>query len=690
MRRLRAALAVAVLSCLIAFGLDVLGVVERLELLSIDARYASGIGRRAPGEDLVIAWIDQESLEFVAGQGMGFPWPRTLYEEVLGYLRECGAKAVGFDLLFDQPSSTDTDTAFGEALAARADNALVVKLVEFREGAASPEATQRFAARALQGQAAPRDLAVARGVVLPLPEIERGATRLGFSNVAADADKTHRHYELVRGLARPGAEAPWLQPSFALATALVARPELDLAGSLAGPARRLLNFRGPEFSFDKVKFVNIVQSMMASAEGQTPLYGKERFEGKIVLVGIHADGLEDAHPTPLSRSFPGVELHATAIDNLQRGDWLRESGWQGAFAAAAAALATTAVFALPGVIVPLSVLLGIAVLFLASALLAWQSLLVLPIAMPALAYGSSAGLGLAWRLVVEGRQKREMRRAFASYLAPEVLSEVLRDPDAVALGGSAREVTLFFTDLAGFTGLAEHVSPTELVAFLNDYFTRMCEPVLAERGVIDKFIGDAIMALFGAPLPGEDHPLRAVRAALVARRVSEDIAAELRQAGKPSIETRIGVHTGLAVVGNMGSSKRFDYTAIGDTVNLASRLEGANKAFGTGILVSETTWARCAGEVLGREVGRLAVKGRSEPLVVYEPLALRGAATDDEVGAVAAHAAAIDAARRGDRDAARAAFARLAALRPHDALVALWHARLGESDWDGVFRLDVK
>ena len=684
MRRLRAAILVAVTGFLVTLALDALGLVERLELIAVDARYASGVGRKAPSAEIVVAWIDQESLEYLAGSA-SFPWPRSVYTEVLEYLRSCGAVAVGFDLLFDQSVSPGDDRAFGEALAGRPDNALVCKLVGFREGGANEEETARYAARALPEIALPADVPTERGVVLPLPEIERGAARLGFANVAADADKVHRRYDLVRGIP-PAA----VQASFALATVLAARPDFDVAAATRDGARKLLNFRGPEFTFAPVKFVNILESINDVAAGNAPRYPAERFANRIVLVGIHADGLEDIHPTPLSRSFPGVELHATAIDNLLRGDWLRELGGAPWLALGASALATGVVFALPGVAVPLVVLLVLLGLGIAASMFAWSALLVVPIAAPLLAGSGSASLAFVWRVAIEGRQKRQMKRAFQSYLAPEVLAEVLRSPDQVALGGASREVTLFFTDLAGFTGLAEHSAPQELVAFLNDYFTRMCEPVLAERGVIDKFIGDAIMAIFGAPLPSDDHPVRAVRAALAARQVSEAIAGELRAAGRPVIETRIGVHSGPAVVGNMGSSARFDYTAIGDTVNLASRLEGANKAFGTAILVSEDCWSRIGGTILGREVGRVGVKGRAAPITVHEPIATVELATPGQRDLATTHARAVAAARAGDRDAARNAFGKVLALRPDDGLTQLWLRQLDDPAWDGVFRLDAK
>jgi adenylate cyclase len=318
------------------------------------------------------------------------------------------------------------------------------------------------------------------------------------------------------------------------------------------------------------------------------------------------------------------------------------------------------------------------------------ALLAVPVAAPALAGGTAAAGSFLYRLVVEGRQRREMKRAFQSYLAPEVLREVLRDPATLKLGGDVRDVTLFFTDLQGFTGLAEHSEPHELVAFLNDYFTRMCRPVLAEHGVIDKFIGDAIMAFFGAPIASADHGRAAVRAAVHALQISAQIAGEVAARGIPPIATRIGIHSGKAVIGNMGSQDRFDYTAIGDTVNLAARLEGANKAFGTHCLVSETAWRMVGDDVLGREVGRIGVVGRDAPIRVYEPLALREQVTPQLAGFAATWQEMVAALQRGDRAAARAGAQACRRLRPGDRLAGLWLEKLQDPAFDGEFRLDAK
>ncbi|MEZ6016549.1 MAG: adenylate/guanylate cyclase domain-containing protein [Planctomycetota bacterium] len=701
MRNLKGLLAVAAGATALLLTLHGLGLIERLELITLDARYTSGVGRSAPREDVVIAWIDQESMDYMDENGFSFPWPRSVYEAVLGYLNEGGARAVAFDLLFDQRGLAEDDEQFAAALEAAPNAALALKFVQFRAGGRNADETARLAARASAfgplgspGTPRPSGAPVERGAVLPLDDLEHAAQWLGFVNIRPDADKVYRRYDVARAWSGDAAAPIGALPSLAAAALLA-------GGADAAPLKErddqrfLLNFRGPDYTFEHVKFVNLFVSMNNVADGLEPVYPAARFKDKYVLIGIHAEGYEDIHPTPLSRTFPGVELHATALDNLLAGDALREVGDGRAAGVLGALLGVAAVFALPGVVGPSLALAALLAALIGGAFAAFGAGYVVPLAAPALGLALGGAGSFVWRVAIEGRERREMKRAFSSYMAPEVLAEVLAHPEHVALGGEAREVTLFFSDLAGFTGLAEHIGPEALVRFLNDYFTRMCEPLLAERGVIDKFIGDAIMALFGAPLRGMNHAHQGVRAALLASDVSAHIAAELRAAGRPAIETRIGVHTGPAIVGNMGSAKRFDYTAIGDTVNLASRLEGANKAFGTRILVSETTWSAGREGVAAREVGLVGVKGREAPIRVFEPWALEGDLAAADRALLGRHDEALVRLRAGDAVGARAAFEALAGEPRGGALAARYAERLalaatsGEA-WDGVWRLDAK
>jgi adenylate cyclase len=676
MRRFGTGVSITAGSLLLLGLLSASGALERLELLTHDARIATGLGRRAPDPRILIVWIDQESIDYLRRAGAPFPFPRSVYADAVRFLKDAGAKAVILDILFDQPMLAGDDRLLGEALAAGLPSALAMKLVSYRAGGFDEAETTR-----LRRRADPRlpPARAANGAVLPIPEVEEAAAVLGFANVQADADTVHRRYETVRSCLGGS------YPSLALAGAMLAGDPTRLAAAARGESRIALNFRGPEFSYPRFKFGNVLESINQLAEGKEPLCPLAAFRDKVVVVGIHAEGYEDLTPTPVSATFPGPELVATAIDNLLNGDWLREappaSAWL--LAAAAGATGVLAVFLWDGVLAPGLLVLLLLLALGGASLWSFASGLLLPTAAPGLALVFASSGGFLWRLLVEGRQKRALRAAFSQYLAPEVVAEVTRDPEALVLGGQTRTITVLFSDLAGFTSYAEQQRPQDVVAFLNRYFTRMCDQILAQRGVIDKFIGDAIMALFNAPLDQQDHAARALRAAVGCLREMEALNRELAAAGHEPMQMRIGLHTGPAVVGNLGSSQRFDYTAVGDTVNLASRLEGACKRFDVRCLVSDATWRLAGGVVPGRELGLLRVAGRKEPIVVHEA----SPALDPEL--VAAYGRALAALRAGEVGA-RALFEQAGARSVGDPVARLYVQQLADPRWDGVFTLESK
>ena len=340
-------------------------------------------------------------------------------------------------------------------------------------------------------------------------------------------------------------------------------------------------------------------------------------------------------------SIPGVFIHATAIRNLLERTALRTPpSWAGhgidlLLAAAAALLALTfnparSVLLLAGVLVAWA---GVAMLAVASGL-------IVPIVVPAISSAIAFTATLGWRFAVSDRDKRLLRDSFALYLAPSLVDRLVHGSNPPALGGEVREVTLFFSDLAGFTALSEDLSPEETVRIMNAYLGAMTEEIERAGGMVDKYIGDAIVALFGAPLPDPNHARNAVRAALECRIRLAKLNAELTGLTAP-LRQRIGLNTGPALIGNIGSQRRFNYTAMGDTVNLASRLESANKVFGTDILVADVT-VRAAPEIGWRELGAIRVMGRTAPITVFTPL------LPDDESLADAYAAALAALRQRD------------------------------------------
>jgi class 3 adenylate cyclase len=459
--------------------------------------------------------------------------------------------------------------------------------------------------------------------------------------------------------------------------------------------------------------------LRACVEKNDEAFFKRHFAGKAVLVGVVLDiedrkitskrfmtGPEGAGAAPrcalearselikadfAREAIPGVYIHAAAIENFLRGGGLREPG-AGERALASlpgVALAAAAALALPASLAA-AALVAIAALWTGLATLLLQNAIVVPWLDGLVAAAAAAALTMGWRFAVSDKDKRFLRQSFALYLAPAVIDKLVAGDKPPQLGGEEREVSVLFSDVAGFTALSEGLTPAELVATMNVYLSAMTEIVEAHGGFVDKYIGDAIVAVFGAPLDDRAHARSAVTAALECQvelaRLNDDPARPFR--GR-RLGARIGVNTGRALVGNIGSTRRFNYTVMGDTVNLASRLEGANKYFGSAIMVSDAT-RRAAGEAgfVWRELDRVKVKGRAAPVGIHEPL------PSGRAELAGPYAKALAQYRARDFAGAKAI---LEAAAAHDMAAKSFLARVEDAladppgaDWDAVNELEGK
>jgi adenylate cyclase len=299
-----------------------------------------------------------------------------------------------------------------------------------------------------------------------------------------------------------------------------------------------------------------------------------------------------------------------------------------------------------------------------------------------------------YRYVFADRQKKQIKSAFGKYLDPSVVDQVTDDPGRLSLGGEALTLTVLFSDIRGFTGISERLGPVELVAFLNEYLTAMTDIVMRRKGLLDKYIGDAVMAVFGAPYPYAEHALEACRTAYEMQLALKDLNAGWMGRGLPEVAIGVGVNTGEMVAGNMGSRDRFNYTVIGDDVNLASRLEGLNKVYGTRIIISASTQALIGEQFWTRTVDLVRVMGREEPVEIFELLGPIDA--PQPLDYVAEYLELVADYRAGKFAEAKASAARLAAAHPEDHVLGVYAARLAElsenppADWDGVLHLHTK
>jgi adenylate cyclase len=450
---------------------------------------------------------------------------------------------------------------------------------------------------------------------------------------------------------------------------------VPLTSSAAGDTL-LLRFRGR--SFPTWSAVDVLR-------GTLP---KDALRNRAVLLGF-TYLTHDVSPTPFDGSAPGLEVHATAVDNLLANDVMRRApAWADALWALCLGLLAALSFSRIGlqraslrVLVPM-------LLFVVTAVVAQAAFtrgVWLAFAAPATTAVLASSAALVTAYVSEGVERRRLRKAFAHYLADEIIDELMSNPQALTLGGARRQVTLLFSDIRGFTTLSEKMAPEALSRFLNAYLTPMTQAVLSERGFVDKYIGDALMAVFGAPAPSQDHPDRALGAAV---RMHQELG-KLRISLDADLDIGVGINTGEAVAGNMGSAERFDYTVIGDAVNLASRLEGLTKKYGVFCIVGDDTKKLAAPHFQFREIDRVRVKGRSQPVAIHQLLAGPGHVIAACVDVDEWHAA-LTAFRDGDFVAAHAAFASHAQKNPDDEVARLFMTRLAAlpttapSGWDGV------
>ena len=426
------------------------------------------------------------------------------------------------------------------------------------------------------------------------------------------------------------------------------------------------------------------------------------FVGRSLAIAPAVTNVPDHYPTPVGLQTPGVEIHASLFDTLARRRDVRDPMGDGRrLACLLLALALVGGLALR----PLSPAAGLAALITAGValfvfawwVLTWASPVRVPVLGPALTLSATYAATVSYRYAVGARERRLIRRAFQHYVSPTVVDLLLRDPSRLKLGGEDCDVSVLFTDLEGFTAFSERLGPEQVRARLSEHFTDMVEALLNERATLDKFIGDSVMAYFGAPLSDAEHAQHACRAALEMQARMRALNARWTAAGVPRVRMRVGINTGRVVAGNMGTATVFNYTVIGDTVNLASRLESVNKAYGTGIIVGERTRAEAGEGFVFRELDAIRVQGRAQPVSIHELVGTIGQVASRTIEHVRCYAEGLSRYRTQDWSAAKDAFRSALALEPNDGPSAVMLKRAtdyavtppGES-WDRVYGMRSK
>jgi len=647
--------------------------------------------------------IDDASLERI-GQ---WPWPRTVMAEIVDRLHAQGAATVAFDVMFAEPDRTspaaalaglhgihavaealgelpDHDQIFAETIARGA----VVTGFALRAGAGAERLPRRAARYVTAGDDPRQFLAAHTGAVSTLEILEASAVGNGALSFTADTDGVIRRTPLMFRIGE--ALYPTLSAE-ALRVAQGAGNYVVKSSGASGEERA-----GGQTGIVAVQIGGAI--VPTDPEGAVWLHytrpepsryvpawtlladevGPGVFDGHIVFVGTSAQGLQDVRFSPLGGVVPGVEIHAQTIEQIILGNTLSRPDW----ATAAEAILTVAIGAVVIVLVLRFGAMWSAVAGLggvgAACYASWHAfaadrLLLDPVTPGAAAVLVFLATSIPRHMQAESRQKW-IRQAFASYVSPNLVQHLIDNPGTLALGGETRECTFVMTDLAGFTSLMEKFDPKTVVSLLNEYLDRMIAIAFSHDGTLDRIVGDAVAVMFSAPVIQDDHAARGIACALEMDAFADAFARAKQAEGIPFGTTRIGVNTGSVLVGNFGGGTMFDYRALGDPINTAARLESVNKQLGTRVCVSGSTVARCPGFV-GRPVGTLVLKGKTEGIEAFEPL------TDGAAGSPANRD--YDAAFRlleSNESGARAAFAALAEACPDDPLARFHLNRLERGD----------
>jgi len=668
-----------------------------LELKSLDffQRYNAPIA----DPKVVIVEVDQKSLTALSEQGIRWPWPRQMYAPVIEACAKGGARGIIFDIIFSEPSSygTEDDLEFARCIK-EAQHIFLPIAMSSNEGYKTDILPiKRFG---IKDDVPTLGFREAKSYVPPIDELVARAKGLGDVMISPDEDGIYRKIPLFtryQGYLFPSLAVSPFTNRFALKGENVLFDGKHVFVNKRGEL--LLYYYGKEFRFPRF---NVVEIIFASQNPASSVFDSvaKRIRDRFIIIGLTAPGLLDLKPTSVTSRSPGAYIHGTLLANLLHGQHIKRVNDIGKFI----------------LIFIVGIFLG---LFIVTIVSFWRNSFIVLLFMMGWATVSFClfhryqywtgflfhelsfliifGLAATYSYSTEGKKRRMIRKLFSQYMSEILVKELESNPEKAELGGERRFITIFFSDLANFTSLSEQFEPERIVSLLNDYFTEMSHIILDTKGIIDKYQGDSIMAFWGAPVPLQDHAVMACLAALACQRSMEKINNKLRNDSLPPLSMRIGVHSGEAIVGNMGSTKRFDYTIIGDNVNLASRLEGVNKQFGTEIIISETTYQLAKERIAARELDLIAVTGKEKPVRIFELLGEKDKVTKEDKRMKALFEDGLKLYRMKEFAKAQEIFGKVMEISPNDRPSQIFIERCKNlidapppANWDGVFRMKEK
>lgn len=618
------------------------GLFSNIQLKLMDNLY----GSKTPLDSIVIVAIDDASLQEIGR----WPWPRSEFVQLIYALNE--SKVIGIDVAFFETS--EEDTQLSKAIQASGKVVLPVEYLSFSSQGSK-----------VMGQQ----------VLLPAGNLKEAPKELGYINIVTDKDGVTRALNMdVQGQYK----------NFALALyELFWKKEFKGASS-----RFLVNFVGKPQSFKYHSFADVVKGRVKS----------DAFKDKLVLVGSTSPDMHDDYfvPTSNGKAMPGVEVHANALQTMLTQRFLAPVSATWVVLVIFVLCLLTAFLVHKWQLWAGLASLGLILLNVFVAIALFERGVIWDLIFPPLSILGSFVSGLSYYYLVERKEKRKAIGAFSKYVSPILVQQIMKHPERLKLGGERRRITVFFSDIRGFTDISEKLSPEGLVLLLNEYLSAMTEVILRNKGLVDKYIGDAIMAFWGAPLDEEQHAELACWSALEMRDRLKVLQEEWKGKNLPHFDVGMGLNTGDAVVGNMGSVDRFDYTAMGDTVNLSSRLESLTKQYGVGILLSHATQQVIQAGFVTRELDLVAVKGKKEPVAIYELVGKKGEVAQRELDLIDHFEDGLKLYKKRKWNDAIKEFERALKLRqdkPSELFIERCHAFLKSpppKDWVGVWVMTTK
>ncbi|KWT91059.1 CHASE2 domain-containing protein [Candidatus Magnetominusculus xianensis] len=617
------------LTFLLSLILYTSGGFDYFELKAYDI-YCRYLNPATTSDNIVIVKIDQHSLDERSKQGTNWPWPRQLYAAMVEYMSE--ADAIFIDILYTQSSfyGVEDDKLFADAVK-KADNVYIAMFLS-----ESPPNQISEAEEALIRRIEIRDNATVfstfNSMVPQIEELMEAVRGGGNVSISPDSDSIYRKIPLFFKLR--GHTIPYFTLGFLIdkKVAAIADGRLIVKGKEVPGISPYLRYSTHKDPYPSISAEEILQSHLAASQSEKPAIDKDFFKGKAVFMGLTAAGLYDLKSTPVTTISTGINIHAAAFDNIINGRFIRKLDkiYVCLPMFILCLFAVTSVLRRHSLLSNIGALAASVVVITAVTAILFKNAIYLEV-IPLLAADITSFIAaLAYSYASEGKKRQFLKTVFTQYMDKKIADHILKNPELLKPGGNTMDVVVYFADIAGFTTISEMQTAQETAIMLHGVMSELTEVIIGYGGVVDKYIGDCIMAFWGAPVVSESDETNSCSAAVNCLKALDKVNNEFKSKGFPNISLRIGMHKGDAIAGNMGSNRLYNFTVIGDTVNLASRLESVNKYFKTKIIVSEDVLAGTNDLFLSRELALIEVKGKSIPVKIFEVMGFVDGADDDK------------------------------------------------------------